>query len=456
MSELEKTEDGQLRIARLNSRTDHMISRELEKSDQARTMEAQGEKHDDEAPPKHQNGTPEIEKSVRFEESNAADPEEWQELLQDHPPELRARVLELLREERRQPGFLKKLRDDETSTAATAVPPKSQTPPVAPKTTRKVTKPKATPSNPSTDIRTFMPKLVQRAPADPPEPTAILPDRDIREFMTEPAGSSDSDIVYNQGCHNLRIDIGIMDVDVKTELEDENNFLNAFLVTDRDEAVRTHIDIIDTINLMSGDIRKYQRERRSQTRAIVSEIYSAPRVTAMARRRKKYGIEPGVALDLTTSDDQGRPWDFSDPRARQRAKELFEQERPLLLIGSPMCTAFSRLQAINRAKAAQVGDGDKYDEQRAKALVHLRFVCDLYLQQVTRGHYFLHEHPNLADSWGEECVMEVLAKKGVSRVIADQCMYGQQTTDGRPIQKGTGFMGNNPEVMKMLTKRCRG
>ena len=81
-------------------------------------------------------------------------------------------------------------------------------------------------------------------------------------------------------------------------------------------------------------------------KAIVSEIYSAPRVTALARRRRKYGIEPGVALDLTSSDDQGRPWDFNDPEQRQRAEQLLAEQQPEFLIGSPTCTAFSWLQRI--------------------------------------------------------------------------------------------------------------
>ena len=51
----------------------------------------------------------------------------------------------------------------------------------------------------------------------------------------------------------------------------------------------------------------------------VNEIYSPPRVTAMA---KHFGIEPGFALDLTTNDpSDGKPLDFSDPEKRTKAEK---------------------------------------------------------------------------------------------------------------------------------------
>ena len=96
------------------------------------------------------------------------------------------------------------------------------------------------------------------------------------------------------------------------------------------------------------------------------------------------------------------------------------------------------------------------EENRAKALVHFRFVCGLYLKQVARGCYFLHEHPGFADSWTERCVQEVWAKKGVRRVLSDQCMFGQPNEQGEPIRKPTGFLTNSTEIAACLDKKCTG
>ena len=37
--------------------------------------------------------------------------------------------------------------------------------------------------------------------------------------------------------------------------------------------------------------------------AVVSEVYSPPRVTSMAR---EFGLQPGIALDITVDDDTGK------------------------------------------------------------------------------------------------------------------------------------------------------
>ena len=58
--------------------------------------------------------------------------------------------------------------------------------------------------------------------------------------------------------------------------------------------------------------------RSMQIRGVdVSEIYSPPRVTAMAM---KLGLIPGTAFDIQVNDENGHPWDFTDPLQRKRAK----------------------------------------------------------------------------------------------------------------------------------------
>ena len=53
----------------------------------------------------------------------------------------------------------------------------------------------------------------------------------------------------------------------------------------------------------------------------------------------QYGILPCFMLDLTTSDSDGRAWDFEDLEMQRRAWEKIEREQPLLIIGSPIRTA---------------------------------------------------------------------------------------------------------------------
>ena len=76
----------------------------------------------------------------------------------------------------------------------------------------------------------------------------------------------------------------------------------------------------------------------------VSEIYNPSRFTKLSRCM---GLHPGYALDLTVRRANGDYWDFTRVADRLEAKELLMTDRPLLLVGSPVCTAFSSLMKMN-------------------------------------------------------------------------------------------------------------
>ena len=109
-------------------------------------------------------------------------------------------------------------------------------------------------------------------------------------------------------------------------------------------------EILSPVRNIGGNASNYRRERGRAIRAAISEIYSPPRVSAVAKMCPSFGILPGFALDLTTNDTDGRHWDFDEEEMRDRAWAKVKSEQPLLLIGSPMCTAFSAWQHINNSK----------------------------------------------------------------------------------------------------------
>ena len=97
--------------------------------------------------------------------------------------------------------------------------------------------------------------------------------------------------------------------------------------------------------------RKFRSQTTGRSRAIVSELYSAPRVTATATRNPRLGLMPGMALeDLTTTNSKCEPWDFNDPAKLDEAEKLLDEQRPHLMIGSPMCIVFSKIQNFNKSK----------------------------------------------------------------------------------------------------------
>ena len=147
-------------------------------------------------------------------------------------------------------------------------------------------------------------------------------------------------------------------------------------------------EILAVIKSLGGDHGKYRRERRRALRAVVSEVYSPPRVTAATKLLPELRLIPGFALDLTTSDTDGRVWDFDEKEMRDRALARVREERPMLLVGSPMCTAFSTWQRINN----KIRDPLVVAAEKKRAVEHLEFSILLYREQpVSYTHLRAHE-----------------------------------------------------------------
>ena len=71
----------------------------------------------------------------------------------------------------------------------------------------------------------------------------------------------------------------------------------------------------------------------------------------MLKEARKFGLRGGIAMDLVTG------WNFDQQEDRRKAEAHVREEKPLLLVGSPMCTIFSNLQSLsgwNAEKTAEI------------------------------------------------------------------------------------------------------
>ena len=233
-----------------------------------------------------------------------------------------------------------------------------------------------------------------------------------------------------------------------TTEEEMKEALDVFLEAERDAKA-----VEELIQALGGNPDKHWRHTAKKLRAVVSEIYSPPRVTAAAKLMPDSGIIPGFALDLTTTDEKGAPWDFDIPAQRKKAEQKIKDEKPMFLIGSPMCTAFSTWQRINDRRRSE----QEKREIMSRARLHLRFTMDLYRLQVAEGRYFIHEHPAYATSWDEDCTRKIMELEGVGVILAHQCQHGMRDPrTGNPIKKPTRYMGNAPMVLQELELTCSG
>ena len=142
---------------------------------------------------------------------------------------------------------------------------------------------------------------------------------------------------------------------------------------------------------------------------------------------------------------------------RDKARRLIREQRPILLIGSPMCTQFSTWQYLNFSKS---NDQAAMKRAYAGACVHMKFVAELYHEQIEGNRYFLHEHPRYATSWQLDCIQRLQNVPGVDTVRGDQCQFGAIATKGLdqgcPIKKPSGFMSNSIEIRHALSRVCEG
>jgi len=192
------------------------------------------------------------------------------------------------------------------------------------------------------------------------------------------------------------------------------------------------VDILERVN--------QQLLALTAVRVDVSEVFSPPRFTSKATA---FNLVPGTAYDLRTG------FNLSDPVVQRQVWKDLDEQKPLLVVGSPECAPFSSLQNFNDTSSPQ------YQEALKHGLEHLRFCTEVYRYQVSKGRLFLHEHPANAWSWQLEIIQHVSQLPGVDVVTGDQCLFGQKVQK-QFARKRTRWMSNCPEICDALQGLCDG
>ena len=102
----------------------------------------------------------------------------------------------------------------------------------------------------------------------------------------------------------------------------------------------------------------------------VSEVFN-PRIFTNAAPR--YGLQPGHAYDLTLLNPLGEPWDFDRDDHQKWCEKIVCEEKPALLVGSPMCKGFSTIFNLNLRRISR----EKIAAIIAQCMKHLKFVFRL-------------------------------------------------------------------------------
>lgn len=99
-----------------------------------------------------------------------------------------------------------------------------------------------------------------------------------------------------------------------------------------------------------------------------------------------------MSFDINTNHEAGKPWNFTNSKQRQKAREHVIKSKPLFIIGSPPCDQWSIMQNLNNLKT----DPKEVKRKMIEARIPLSFCADLYQIQIDASRYYLHEHPTSA------------------------------------------------------------
>ena len=93
-----------------------------------------------------------------------------------------------------------------------------------------------------------------------------------------------------------------MEADPVKEAEDEVDLRDIVMLCqfeEREQARRRQQKIFEVVASLGGDAQAFRPERARESRAIIAEFGSPPRISALVKEMPSFGIAPGLALDLT-------------------------------------------------------------------------------------------------------------------------------------------------------------
>ena len=133
----------------------------------------------------------------------------------------------------------------------------------------------------------------------------------------------------------------------------------------------------------------------------------------------------------------------------------------MLVIWSPPCTCFSRLQEINKHlysdNAVRMA---KFNEHVDQAKRHVWVCIKVHNHQLKNHRYLLHDHPWLATSWFMPEMIKLEGNNGVLKVRTDMCQFGMLSrtagigSDLGQVLKPTGCLTNCKHIAREWSKIC--
>ena len=196
------------------------------------------------------------------------------------------------------------------------------------------------------------------------------------------------------------------------------------LIAEEDKSIRapsTHEVVEGIIDNLNQVCTRKVMEELSKTEASQSgcsvDITKANSSLPMAKMAASLGFQSGFVLDLTTEDENGKKWDFSDLKTQNEIEVRLREEFPWLLALSLPSTVFATTPSLNSTR-----QNDKLMERR-KVTAHINFTVKLCVMQSKSGRKFMIEQPVGTRAWRTQLMNKLLFEKAVGKVNFDFDMY---------------------------------
>ena len=215
------------------------------------------------------------------------------------------------------------------------------------------------------------------------------------------------------------------------------------------------MDWKDVWQALTGEVVQIQSiSVKSNSNVMVDfvELFNPGNFTACAQ-----DLIPGTIIDMSIDPEK----DMRVETYRTQARHDIAIADPLIVLGAPPCTVFSSMQNINQKHHGT----PEWQRRYAEGFTLLQFSVEVYWDQISRGKFFLHEHPATASSWDLLIICELAEHPGVTIVTGDMCRWGmhlpeesgnQGTEQSVLVKKPTKWMTNCPALASILGVRCTG
>ena len=145
-------------------------------------------------------------------------------------------------------------------------------------------------------------------------------------------------------------------------------------------------------------------------------------------------------------------WNLETKSRRDKCSSELRIARPKVLIASPPCRLFLKLQNHNDGRSNALESGES---KVITTRYHVMFVRECF-EQMHRGDHFIFEHLTEASSWNELCVRKLIAQPSFFGVEGPMCRWHLLSGESGFVREPVSSLTNHRDLADSLEQSSSG